>query len=75
VAGAEEARALVGGVLAALDLTYSAAKTRVTHFQDGFVFLGVQFDRHGQRLRVGRHWLPVEVGGPLWHAYRPPGYE
>lgn len=72
--GIHEARVRVAGTLAELGLAFNPEKTAVTHFQDGFVFLGVEFSRHGQRLRVDDRWLPVAPGDPLWYAYRPPGY-
>jgi len=72
--GARQARSAVEGVLSGLGLRLNDEKTAVRHFQDGFLFLGVMFDRRGQRIRAGTQWLPVEPDDDLWRDYLPPGY-
>jgi CRISPR-associated protein Cas1 len=72
---AEQAREVVADILAGLKLRLEPAKTRITHFDEGFDFLGVRFYRESYTfLWEGK---AVEVTGPvpdwLW-GYMPEGY-
>ncbi len=73
---AEQARQMVTDVLAGLRLRLEPRKTRLTSFEEGFGFLGVDFS--GDSYSFSWEGKRVEVEGPvpawLW-SYMPEGYE
>jgi len=72
--GAELALRHARDALAALQLALNPAKTTVTTFATGFVFLGIAFDLHGQRVPIKDRWEPLALDDRRWEGYVPPGY-
>jgi RNA-directed DNA polymerase len=54
-ADAEALKAEAAGVLAPMGLRLSEAKTRITHIDEGFDFLGYHVQRHQKRGTANRH--------------------
>jgi len=75
---AQRSYRIVERCLADLKLRYEPSKTGITSFKQGFVFLGVYFDRDTYRYTwEGKHIEVTGHPGPLWSLwdYFPHGYE
>lgn len=69
-AQAENALALTNEFLDTLELRVNHAKTRITHFDEGFRFLGVDFLREGFSVAKPGMARQLPGGGQAWRAPR-----
>lgn len=74
---AEEAMQITEGILEKLDLRFQPEKTRVTHFDKGFDFLGVHFYRDTYSFEAENKKVKVvgEFDPQLFYDFVPQGYE